>query len=235
MRLVDSIKDQSGLYTIREAALYAKMPVSTLRYWTQGDRKHPPLRKPRVDREEGRFLTFLEFQEAVVVRYFREVHNAPLLKIREAIIRAREEYEVEYPFASRFHKTSLVGKDFHILLRDEKNPIQITGRDGRQRSFREVIEPYMKNFRFDDADMPISYIAYRYPIKETGELIHINMNPSYCFGEPVVGSTGYRAQTLWRAAQVEGSEERAAECYDIDYDSVVAACKYCEEEIRIAA
>ena len=53
------------------------------------------------------------------------------------------------------------------------------------------------------------------------------MDPRYCFGDPVVEGTGYRAETLWRAALAEGSESKAAEFYEVDKNAVIAACRYC--------
>jgi len=228
MQLLESIENETGLYTIPEVALYARMPLSTLRYWTFGDNKaHGPLRR-KVERIDGRFLTFLEFQEAIVVRYFRIELNIPLWKIREAIERAKKEYNIDYPFACKLHQIFWIGRDCHIFLPDERDPIQLTGKEGRQRSFRHIVAPYMKSFQFNKHNMPISYLAYQCKAKKTGQLVQIYMNPSFHFGEPIVGNTGYRAQTLWRANLAEGNIERTATHYGVSPDHIIAATRYCE-------
>lgn len=229
MRLLESIENETGLYTIPEVAMYAKMPLATLRYWTLGDNKgHGPLRKPKIGAGKKRFLTFLDFQEAVVVRFFREEEKVPFWKIREAVQRAKREYDVEYPFAYKLHETSYDGKDFHIYLPDEINPVQLTGKGAKQRSFGQIVAPYMKKFQFNEHDLPISYLAYQYDTVKAGKPIQITMNPSFYFGQPIVGDTGYRALTLWRAYLAEGDIERVIRYYRVSPEHVRAATDYCE-------
>ena len=52
------------------------------------------------------------------------------------------------------------------------------------------------------------------------------MNPEVRFGEPIVPSCGYRAHTLWEAANTEGSFESAAAAYGITVDEVEIGYKY---------
>lgn len=228
MRLEDTVKSASGLYTIREAAAYAKMPVTTLRYWLYGDSRHPPMRIPQIAKEEGRYLTFMEFVEALAVRTLRHTYDLPLQQIRTALDISKRDYQIEYPFADKEHKTALCGRDLLIYFQESPNPTQLTGRDKRQQSFQPCVEPFMRDLVFDDKRTAKAYIAYRYPVPNEAT-INILMNPKYCFGDPVVEGTGYRAETLWKAAVAEGSEDKAAEYYEVSTNHVVAACRYCDE------
>jgi uncharacterized protein (DUF433 family) len=234
MRLEDTVKSASGLYTVAEAALYAKIPVNTLCYWLYGDRSHAALRGSLIPKTEGRFLTFLEFVEALAVRTLRNTYGLSLQKIRGALELAKQEYHVDYPFANREHKTFLIGSDLHIIVGDNLNPVQITGKNKRQQSMRQCIEQFMRDLQFDDKRTAVSYIAYRYPVPNEQRTINVTMNPRYCFGDPVVEGTGHRAETLWRASVAEGSEQRASELYEVKLDEVIAACRYCDE-VEMAA
>src|SRR5437773_5727084 len=129
MKLEESIRTASGLYTVAEAAAYARMHVQTLKNWLYGGTAHDPLRQSQIPKAEGRFLTFIEFVEALAIRNLRANYHISFQKIRSAVNEAKSKYGVEYPFANKSHKTYLIGKDLHIVLAGEKHPIQLTGKE----------------------------------------------------------------------------------------------------------
>jgi uncharacterized protein (DUF433 family) len=223
MTIVESVKKDAGLYTLSQAAMFARIPVNTLNYWHYGTKDSKPLREAQICKDEGKFITFLEFVEALAIRSLRTERNIPLPKIREAITEAQQKYQIQYPFAQQKHKAVIVGRDLHILL-NEDVMVGLSGKDKKQRSFKAFLEPYMEQLKFDDHKVACEYIAYRYG---AGDKI-IRMNPRVGFGEPLVGNSGYTAETLWRAALAEGSFDKASEYYEIDRESVVAACNYWE-------
>ena len=229
MRLEETVRTSSGLYTVAEAALYAKMRTATLGRWLYGDKSHIALRGSLISKTEGRFLTFLEFVEALAVRTLRNTHGLSLQKIRGALEICKKEYSIDYPFANRDHKVFLVGGDLNIVIGKNPNPVQLTGRNKRQQAFRPCLEQFMRNLVFDDKKTAMEFIAYRYPVPNEATTINVVMNPRYCFGDPVIQGTGYRAETLWRAAVAEGSEAVAAEFYEVNVNAVIAACRYCDD------
>ena len=196
MTIIETVKLDAGLYTLAQAAMFARMPFNTLNYWHYGTKSRQPLRDSEIQKDDGKFVTFLEFVEAVAIRSLRTERNIPLPKIREAIKEAQDKYQIKYPFAQQVHKTVVVGKDIHILLGDEAMMIGLSGIDKAQESFKPFLEPYMENMRFNAEKVACEFIAYRYG---EGDKI-IKMNPRIGFGEPLVGKTGYTAETLWRAA-----------------------------------
>jgi len=232
--LIDTVRNSSGLYTIAEAARYAKMPQPTLSCWLYGNKVRPALRGATIPKEEGKFITFMEFVEALAVRSLRANYAVPLQRIREALDEAKKKFGVDYPFANKKHKTFLIGKDLHILLQGNENLVQLCGKEKGQQSFKPCLEQFMNDLTFDEKDVAVAYTAYRYVTPQAQRQVSITLKPTYCFGDPTVEGTGYRAETLWRAALAEGSEQKAAEYYEVDTDSVVAACRYCEE-IEMAA
>ena len=228
MKLEETVRTASGLYTVAEAAVYARMHPVTLGTWLYGNTTHAPLRQAQISKEEGgKFLTFIEFVEALAIRNLRKNYGVSFQRIREAIVEAKNKYGVDYPFANKDHKTYRVGRDLHILLKGEQHPIQLTGKEKGQESIRPCLEPFMHDLEWDARNTAAAYIAYRYPVQDRS--IIIKMRPNLCFGAPIVEGTGYTAETLWKAALAEGSEQKVAEYYEVDCDSVVAACRYCEE------
>lgn len=228
MRLIDNLQKGTGLYTLKEAAAFARMPAPTLNTWIFGTQGHKPLRKAQVDCDDGRYLTFVELAEAIAIRSLR--HDVSLAKIRQAIGVAKEQYGVEYPFANRHHRTFRIGPDLHIILKDENDPIQISGKNLGQQGMVACLQPYMEDFEWDANDNLRSYVAFRYQRDE----IVIRMNPAICSGAPIVGNTGHTAETLWREAKATGNMDEAANNYCVPNAAVAAACKYCEE-IDLAA
>jgi uncharacterized protein (DUF433 family) len=223
MRLVETITSASGLYTLSEASRFAGVHPATLQYWNYGTTGRKPLRDAEIARDEGKFLTFYEFVEALAIKSLRVDKHASLQKIRAAIQEASEKYGIKYPFAQQNHRTVLIGGDFHIFLEIDA-PTGLTGKDRAQKSFRPCLEPFMEALRFDEKKMACEYIAYRFG---AGDKV-IKMNPKFCFGEPMVSNTGYTAETLYKAAVAEGDYDRAAKFYDVEREYIVAACSYWE-------
>ena len=228
--LLHAATSGAGVYSIPEAARYAKINQATLRNWFGGTKDHAALRETEIESPDFRAITFLEFVEAVAIRSLRVDYKVPLQTIRQAIKNAFDKYNVAHPFAHRDHRTALIGKEVHIFLpEDSKNPVQLTGRAVGQKSFRHCIEAYMKELEFDASGLARLYRAFNFKGQD------IVMNPAVHFGEPIVQAHGHTAQTLYRAAVAEGSIERAASIYEVPIEAVEAAYRYCNHELGAAA
>ena len=90
----------------------------------------------------------------------------------------------------------------------------------RNMLLKPVVVLYKEDLGYDRKGLANLYTAFKY------EDLTVEMNPSIRFGEPIVKSCGYSAQTLWEAATSEGSMERAASAYGVDRKEVEAACRY---------
>jgi uncharacterized protein (DUF433 family) len=215
-----------GVYSVAEASRYARMPVATLQRWFFGDRVREPMRSSGIESGERKRITFIDFIEALAIRALRTDHNVPLQKIREAIRNARDEYQIQHPFAHKDHRTVLIGRDLHIFFKDDpEHPVGLTGRDFRQKSMRPCIEAYMRDLEYGPDGLARLYRAYRHAGHD------VVMNPKLHFGEPFVETSGYTAETLWRAAVAEGSIERAAELYEVPVEAVESAYRYWNLEL----
>jgi uncharacterized protein (DUF433 family) len=220
---------QTGVYTIPEAARYAKMHAKSLRNWFAGTSGRPPIREAEIESPDFRAITFLDLIEAVAIRSLRIDYGISFQKIREAIKNAKERYGIEHPFAHEKHKTVVLWPDLHILLpEDTSNPVQLTGKLIGQKSMKPCIEAYMKDLEFDIDGMARLYTAFRYKGQE------VILTPKVHFGEPAIRENGYTATTLYKAAVAEGSLEQAAELYEVGVDAVDAAYRYCNAELALA-
>jgi uncharacterized protein (DUF433 family) len=230
MNIVEAATRGVGIYSIPEAARYARMNVNTLRHWFVRSEDRCALRESEIDSEEFKAISFVDFVEALAVRSLRVHYNIPLQRIREALQEAKERYNIQHLFARKEHKPVLIGKELHILFQDDPaSPVQVTGRLKGQKSFQECIQVYMRDLDFDDKGLAKVYKAYRFGEQD------VVMNPKVHFGEPVLLSSGYTAHTLYRAAIAEGSIERAAFLYEVPPEAVEAAYRYCNSELGLAA
>jgi uncharacterized protein (DUF433 family) len=226
--VLDAAMD-TGLYSIPEAARYAKMHQNSLRNWFAGGSDREPIRKLEIDSPDFKAITFLDLIEAVAIRSFRVDYNVSFQKIREAVRNAKDKYGIDHPFAHEKHKTVLVGKDLHIFIGEDADPVQLTGKLIGQKSMKPCIEAYIKDLEFDLSGMAKLYTAFRYKDQQ------VIMTPKFHFGEPAIRENGYTAKTLYGAAIAEGSLERAAELYEATVNAVEAAYRYCNSELALAA
>ena len=219
--LVENVEAGRGLYTANEAAFYARIPLQTVNRWLQGSRTSERVIRPEMWQSKEKFLTFPDFVQTVAIRSLRsspEISRVPLQKIREAVNVAADRFGVEHPFA-REHVTYWDGKNLHIEI-TKGTLTQITGKSIGQGSFKQIVELYVKDLRFNDDGLADEYKAYTWAGRD------VVMNPKVRFGEPMVAASGYTAAALWEACHAEGSIDGAAKAYGISSGEVEAAMRY---------
>ncbi len=206
-----------GYYTPAEAALYSRVPMMTLSRWLYGNNIGNSVLQPERGAKE-RKVSFLDFVQTLAIRNLRFKYGVPLQAIRRAIEKIENEYDIEYPFA-RKHTTYLLGKE--ILIEVENiGLVQMTGRHHDQIMMQPIVEMYLKDLHFGGDGLAHAYTAYKW------QNFEITMNPKRRFGEPVLESCGYTAQTIHEAVLAEGSIEAAAVAYGVNVDEVEAAERY---------
>src|SRR5687768_6967785 len=130
-----------GLYTPAEAAMYARVPTSTVSRWIHGTTGGLPAVRAQVPASDEKVVTFLDFIQSLAIRAIRTTRKVPLNKIRETVERAHEQYGIEYPFARR-HTTYLLGDEVLLDLRDF-GLVQVTGKQANQLAMKKVVEIYL--------------------------------------------------------------------------------------------
>jgi len=215
-----------GLYTPEEAAFYARVSTRTMNRWMFGGRQGDRVIHPQKATENGKLVTFLDFVQALAIRSIRSKHQVPLQKIREAVDCAVHR-GIEYPFAVE-HTTFLFSDEQdeghgEVVLRIGDQLLQASGRNRGNLVMKEIAELYMRSLHFDpDTGLASEFTAWGDMTSE----YRIAMNPHIQFGEPVVKPSGYSANTLWEAYEIEGGVRAASEAYGVDVQEVELALAF---------
>lgn len=212
--LEDMIGSGTGIYTLGEAAKYARMSPITLSRWFKGDdycKRVFPL-------EESKVITFLDFVQVLAVRNLRVLYKIKLQQIRDAVQRATTTYGIQYPFAYK-HTTFLFGNEIWIQP-DGKTLFQLSGGRHGQQGMTQVIERFYKDVSFDPNGLAEGYMAYA---KGANKIV---MNPKLRFGEPLVDNCGFTPLALFEAAKSEGTAEAAAKIYGVSKEQVELCIDY---------
>ena len=176
---------------------------------------------PEIDGEK--LVSFLNFVTLLAVRSIRKSKpKISLKKIREAIEKAEEKYDISFPLA-RKHKILLFdNRDLVINVgsMSRRKYIQSSGKHKGARMMPEIAEDFIEDLSFDPEGLVLKYQPFHY------RGYAIEMNPKIRFGEPIVTSCGYTARTLWDAYKDEGGIENAAKAYGVKPAEVRTAYKY---------
>lgn len=216
-----------GLYTPAEAAKLTGIASQKISRWLRGHnigrKKYAPLWKSQIEIEDdGTFLGFLDLVQMRVAAAFIEAGLSPQ-KVRKAIEYGRQIVQADYPFANARFRTDGKTVILHVLETGKDDRLIDLFRGG-QYLMQRVIEPSLKGLEFED-DFAVRW----WP---NGKAKGIVVDPTRQFGQPIDDATGVPTAVLARAAQAEGSPERAAKVFMVPINSVRRAVAF---EQRLAA
>lgn len=203
-----------GLYTVPEAARYARVDPALVRRWLFGTSKLEPVFTPQFGRDE-RLISFLDLIQTLAIRQIRVMNKVPVKKIRQAMKWVKVHLNEDYPFA-RKHFTYLFGSELAIEFKKGQYA-EVSGKHIGQGLIREIVEPYLVDLTYDDSGLARAYTIYR-----SRDQVKVIMDPEIRFGEAVLPS-GYSARCLYEAIETEGSVRNAAKAYGVDEKEITAA------------
>jgi hypothetical protein len=221
-----------GLYTVDEAARYARLMTRTVNRWVFGDAAGESVVEAQLSKSGEKVVTFLDFIQTLAVRSVRVSENKfPLQKIRQACQRAAKDCNLSFPLAAKDHRIFIFGprdnpKKCEMIIRigsdDAGEDVyrQLTGKKAGNMMITKIVEPFMQGVEFGD-----SAFAERYVALASGKT-KIVMDPHHRFGEPYLPSCGYTALALWEAYRAEGGAERAARAFGVSVKEIELACSY---------
>jgi len=226
-----------GIYSPAEAALYARVQTQLVTRWLYGTARDEPVIQPQLGEDE-KTVSFLDFVQAMAIRQIRNEARIPMSKVREAYLRARADFGVEYPFALDHTRIGRFGppdkpkyQDIWICIdpddKQSRKFFQLTGKKFGSQLIGEVVLTYAERLTYNDAHLATEFIAWPAAspsvVQSTQQIL---MNPDVRFGEPYLSESGYTASTLYDAYRCEGSIEQVADLYEVSPDDVRMSIDY---------
>lgn len=205
----------AGLYTVAEAAVYARVSTRMMTRWLFGTSDGQPVIEPEFGPAD-RVVSFLDLIQTLAIREIRLQRKVPLGKFRQAIKLAKESFGLDHPFARR-HCTYLLGNELVIQPAADEF-VEASGRHRGQRLFT-FVELYLTDLDFDPNGLANKYRLYRSTHRDP---VTVTMDPGVRFGEPLLPS-GYTAAAIWQAIGVEGGIKQTATAYGIPTEEVETA------------
>ncbi len=217
----------SGLYSVSEAAFYAKVKPALLSRWLFATGGRSVISPQFEFGKEDRLVSFLDFIQTLAIRDIRKQKKVPLEQIRNAIHVAEQRFGIDYPFA-RKHCTYLTTGNRLAICPNGKDFYEVCGKEA-QKLF-SFAEHYLELLEYDSGGLAKNYTVFKSKHKSP---VSIVMDRGIRFGEPMLPS-GYSALTIYDSIHAEGSEKRAAAVYGIPVQEAEAAKQFHDEHKRAA-
>lgn len=213
-------------YAISEAATYLRLPVSTLRAWTLGQRyrvsDQPKFFRPVIDIADRRqrHLSFINLVEAFVLAGIRRQHEIPLPKVRKAVDYLRRTFNTKRPLADEQFQTD--GVDLFV----EKMGALIGATQEGQVQMREVIRDRLQRVYRDPKGVPQKIVLFP-ARRDKNTSADIVIDPRLSFGRPVLDQFGVRTAIVAERFDAGDDIDVLAREYDAPPEAIQNAIR-CE-------
>ncbi|MCT9119090.1 DUF433 domain-containing protein [Cupriavidus gilardii] len=222
-----------GLYTFQEASKLTGIPARDLRRWLHGyayrrkvDRGAVPVRplwEPELSRAEIDGISFHDLLEVRFVRAFRQ-HGVSLQTIRLASEKARQLFNLPYPFTSRRFQTD--GRTIFASAVRATGEIELLDLIKGQYAFQKILEPSLyQGIDFGPDDAALRW--YPSPCSKA-----VVLDPQIAFGKPVVTEGQVRTSILYASFLAENDRHFVAKMHEVPLSAVDTAIAF---EERLAA
>jgi uncharacterized protein (DUF433 family) len=166
-------------YGLSEAAVYLKVPQTTLRYWLTGFGKQSPIIEP-VESAPTR-LSFLNLLECHALAGMRKIYNLKLPKVRSALRKVSEQFPKPHPLISEVFLTDR--KDLFI---ERMGQIVNVSRQENQLS----LDFYLMHLERVETNSKGLFKFFPFVVEpRPSEPKIIEIDPMVGFGKPVIAGT----------------------------------------------
>ena len=208
-----------GIYTVPEAARLVGATQPKLRSWIEGNRgaRAAPIIQRQLPRVGGHVvLGFLDLIEAKFIGHFNTWFSPQT--IRSVSIKLRERHDVDHPFAmdTRFRTD---GKT--IFMESAASDEELRVLNLMNDNFE--MEPIIRQSLFESIFYVEDIARHWIPDPDTDRVL---IDPTICFGHPVIKDVRVPTRRLYDAYLVEGGIAQAAEEFDVDCDAVEQAVRF---------
>jgi uncharacterized protein (DUF433 family) len=206
------------MYGLSEAALYLRIPVSTLDYWAFGRGRTPGLitaasRRPRS-------LSFMNLLECHMLAAMRKIYNLRIPKIRRALTRLSSMDDYKHPLIEK----PLFTDQHDILVREMDSILNISRRNNfGQYEIPQIVGVFLERIEYDKD-------TYRfYPFvreRSVNEPKLIVINPKVGFGKPVIAGTGISTAVIASRFNARDSIPDLAQEYGLSTEQIEEAIRW---------
>lgn len=212
-------------YSIREAALYLRLPDATVRAWVIGQPKNRKLNfngfVPVIQIADKKYkhLSFVNLVELHVLSAIRHQHQVPLPKVRSAIQYIGRHFNSTHPLADEDFQTdglNLFIEKFGDLLNVSQHG---------QLAMRNVMEAHLKRIERDAKGVPIKL----FPFTRRGDLNEpkfVEIDSRKAYGKPVLEGTGIPTAILAERFYAGDSMKVLANDYGKPIEQIEEAIRY---------
>ena len=211
-------------YGLPEAALYIKVPYTTLRYWLTGFSRQLPIIAPV---ESGPIrLSFLNLLECQALAGMRKIYNLRLPKVRTALRKVTEKFPQPHPLVNEVFLTDR--KDLFI---ERMGQVINVSRHHDQQS----LDFYRMHLERVETDSKGLFHFFPFVVEpRSSEPKTIEINPLIGFGKPVIAGTGISTAIIASRFNARESIAALAEEYGCTPPQIEEAIRW-ERAIPIAA
>lgn len=219
---------ETGIYTVAEASRLTGVSAGRVRGWLQGylqggGRRTAPKLLGQLPPMDGKVaLGFLDLMEVRFISHFLKI-GVRWKTLRLAAERARQEFNLDYPFATRFISD---GRAIFTETLAETGDRHLRDLVDNQFAMYDILEPILQEGIEFDAE---GYARLWHPSTDQP---HVVLDPRRSFGRPILGPAGVPTRALYDAFRVEGSIERVAHWYKVEPNLVQEAVAF---ELQYAA
>jgi uncharacterized protein (DUF433 family) len=203
------------MYGLSEAALYLRVPIKTLEYWTMGRGKTPPLveaagRHPRA-------LSFMNLLDCHMLAAMRTLYDLRLPKIRRAVAYLSSHSDFRHPLIEEPLYTNRVD----VLIKEMDRLVNIS-RDG-QFVIPEIVGVHLARIERDPKGFKFFPFVRE---RSAAEPKFIVINPAIGFGKPVIAGTGISTAVIASRFNARESVPALAEEYGLEPQQVEEAIRW---------
>ena len=167
------------LYGFAEAALYLRVPQTTLEYWTLGKGRIPPMIK--LAGKHPRAFSFMNVLDCHMLAAMKSIYDLKLPKIRKAIAHLNASSNFIHPLIEQPLYTNRVD----VLIKELDSLVNISR--GGQYAIPQIVAVHMERIEYDKGIF--RFFPFVRERKSTEPKL-IVINPAIGFGKPVISGTG---------------------------------------------
>jgi uncharacterized protein (DUF433 family)/DNA-binding transcriptional MerR regulator len=212
-----------GLYTATEASRLTRIPAARIDRWLRGYRRGSvqslPLWSPGLPQfGQSLEIDFLDLVELRFVKAFLD-YGLSLQRIRLALHRAREMFDVDHPFCTQRFKTD--GRAIFLEVQKETGDEALIDLIRNQYAFSTVVAPSLQGLVFD-ADQVVRW--HPWPLRNS-----IVIDPTRSFGAPMMSKENVPTRALMTAFVLSKSYKSVANDFILSERSVRDAVAFEEQ------